>query len=84
MMTYDICLKNRFHFAIVLSVFDAQMTSQRGKIKNVDDEAMSSGSPTLMFLQRWDVLCSSITEQTTGKWKLSLLYNKYKRFTKFS
>ena len=30
-----------------------------------------------MFLPRCDVLCASITEQTTGKWNLFVLYKKY-------
>ena len=51
------------------------MTLQRGKNKNVTHETKSSGS--LMFLPRCDVLCASITEQTTGKWNLFVLYNKY-------
>ena len=35
-------------------------------------------SGSLMFLPRGNVLCASITEQTTGKWNLFVLYNKYK------
>ena len=38
-------------------------------------ETKSSG--LLMFLPRCDVLCASITEQTTGKWNLFVLYKKY-------
>ena len=30
-----------------------------------------------MFLPRCDVICASITEQTTEKWNLFVLYNKY-------
>ena len=44
-----------------------------------------------MFLPRCDVLCASITEQSTGKWNLFVLYNKYmkkkkhfKRFTELN
>ena len=70
-----IYLTNRFHFAVVCSVINAQMTSQRGKNKNVAHETKSSVS--LMFLPRCDVLCASITEQTTTKWNLFVLYNKY-------
>ena len=51
------------------------MTSQRDKNKKVTHETKSSGS--LMFLPCCDVLCASITEQTTGKWNLFVLYNKY-------
>ena len=70
-----IYLTNRFNFAVVCSVTDAQMTSQRGKNKKVSHEMESSGS--LMFLPRCDVLCASITEQTTAKWNLFVLYSKY-------
>ena len=50
------------------------MSSQRGKNQKSGprDEVES-----LMFLPRCDVLCASITEQTKGKWKLFVLYNKY-------
>ena len=60
------------------------MMAQLGKNKNVAHETKSSGS--LMFLTRCDVLCASITEQTTGKWNLFVLYNKYmkKIFGEFS
>ena len=30
-----------------------------------------------MFSPRCDVVCASITEQTTGKWNLFVIYNKY-------
>ena len=43
---FKIYLPNRFHFAVVCLVIDAQMTSQRGKNKKVAHGA--SGS--LMFL----------------------------------
>ena len=62
------------------------MMSQRGKNKKVAHEPPGR----LMFLPRCDVVCASITEQTTGKWNLFVLYNKYikkrhfKRFTEFS
>ena len=42
-------------------------------------ETKSSGS--LLFLPRCDVLCASTTEQTTGKWNLFVLYNKYTKNT---
>ena len=54
----------RFHFAVVCSVIDARVTSQRGKNKKVAHETKSRGSQ--MFLPCCDVLysCASITEQT--------------------
>ena len=67
----------RFHFAVVCSVIDARVTSQRGKNKKVAHETKSRGSQ--MFLPCCDVLysCASITEQTTAKWNQFVLYNKY-------
>ena len=61
-------LTNRFHFPVVCSVIDAQMTSQRGKNKKVGH---------VMLLPCCDVICTSITEQTTEKWNLFVLYNTY-------
>ena len=40
----------------------------------VAQETKWSGS--LMFLSRSGVICASLTEQTTGKWNLFVLYNK--------
>ena len=76
---YRVYLTNRFHFPVVCSVIDAQMTSQRSKNKTMAHETKLSGS--LMFLPRCDVLCASTTEQTTGKWNLFVLYNKYTKNT---
>ena len=64
---YIYCIYIKFHFAAVCSVIDSQMASQRGKNKKV----------ALMFSPRCDGNCAPITEQTTAKWKLFVLYNKY-------
>ena len=46
------------------------LTTECGKNKKVAHE-------TMMFLPCCDALYASITEQTTGKWNLFVLYNKY-------
>ena len=71
----DICLTNRFYFDLCLFSYRRTETSQCGKNKKVAHEPTLSVS--LMFLPRCDVLCAYITEQTTGKWNLFVLYNKY-------
>ena len=54
----DIYLRKRFHFSVVCSVIDAQMTPQCGKNKEVTD----------VLTTLWRPLCIYITEQTTEKW----------------
>ena len=66
-------LTNSFHFAVVCSVIDAQMSSQSGKMWPM---RVTESSVSLMLLPRSDVFCASITKQTTAKWKLFALYNK--------
>ena len=66
-------LTNSFHFAVVCSVIDAQMSSQRGKMRPM---RVTESSVSLMLLPRSDVFCASITKQTIAKWKLFALYNK--------
>ena len=63
---YLLTKTNRFHFAVVCSVIDAQRTSQRGK--NISDQLLCS------YIPRCDVICASITEQTTAKWNLFVNY----------
>ena len=63
---------NRFHFPVVRSVTDAQRTSQRGR--NISDSLDFLSWATFLWLPRCDVICASITEQTTAKWNLFVKY----------
>ena len=69
--------KNLFHFAVVCSVFYAQMTSQRGENKKVFHETKSSGHRFLTTLWR-PLFIYNWTDN--GKMESIILYNKYMKF----
>ena len=66
-------LTNTLPFAVVCSVIDVQYDVKRGKDKKVAHEPLGE---SLMFLPRLTSYCASITEQTTAKCNLFVLYNK--------
>ena len=72
-------MANRFRF-VQLLLIDEQMTSEPGKnYKKVAHEIESSCHCSLMFLPHSNVICAFITEQTTAKWNLFVLYNRNSR-----
>ena len=73
-------LTNRQHFAVVCSVIDTRYDIISRKTKNWPTSRLQA-SGSLMFLPHYDVYRVSITEQTTAKCYLFVLYNKNEKTT---